>query len=71
MDRNAASVGSVEAEEVGESSGRVLFDYGQGGGNFVRVDVGIESAEDQFGGEAGGVGRGVEFAHEAAIPSVY
>ena len=68
---NAAGVGPVEAEEVGESTGGVLFDQGQCGGNFVRVGVCVESREDQLGGEAGGVGRGVEFAHEATVPGVY
>lgn len=62
---------SLEAEEVGESTGRVFFDYGQCRGYFVRVDVGVESSEDQFAGEAGGVGRGIKFTHEAAIPGVY
>lgn len=64
-------MGSLEAEEVGESTGCVLFDYGQCRGYFVRVDVGVESSEDQFGGEAGCIGRGIKFAHEAAVPGVY
>ena len=69
--RNAACMGPVESEEVGESTGRVLLDYGQCVGNFVCVDVGVERGEDQFGGDAGGVGRGVELAHEAPVPGVY
>lgn len=56
LDGDAAGMGSVEAEEVGEGTGRVFFNQGQCGGYLVRVDVGIESREDQFGGEAGGVG---------------
>lgn len=68
---DAASMGSVEAEEVGESTGRVLFNHGQCGGNFVCVDVGIESGKDQFGSEAGSVSRGIEFTHEATVPGVY
>ena len=68
---HAACMGPVEAEEVGESAGRVLFDHGQGGRNFVRVDVGVESSEDHFCGEAGGVRRGIEFAHEAPVPGVH
>ena len=71
LDGNAASMGSIEAEEVSESAGRVLFDHGQGRRNFICVDVGIESGENKLGGNARGVGRGVEFAHEAAVPSVY
>ena len=67
----AAGVGSVEAEEVGESPGRVLFDHRQCRGDFVCVDVGVEGGEDQFGGDTGSVGRGVEFAHEAAVPGVH
>lgn len=43
---DAASMGSVETEEVGESTGRVLFDHGQCGRDFVSVDVGIESGKD-------------------------
>ena len=70
LDGNAAGVGSAETEQVGKSAGRVLFDHGQGGRDFIRVDVGVEGGEDEFGGEAGGVGRGVEFAHEAAVPGV-
>ena len=34
----------------------MLLDYGQCGGDFVCVDVGIEGSEDQFGSEAGSVG---------------
>ena len=71
LDGNAAGMWSVEAEEVGESAGRVLFDHGQGGRDFIGVDIGVESGEDEFGGEARGVGRGVEFAHEAAVPGIY
>ena len=67
----AAGVGSVEAEEVGESPGRVLFNHRQCRGDFVCVDVGIEGGEDQFGGDTGSVGRGVEFAHEAAVPGIH
>ena len=70
LDGDAAGVGSVEAEEVGQGPGRVLFDCRQGRGDFVRVGVGVEGGEDQFGGDAGGVGRGVEFAHEATVPGV-
>lgn len=69
--RDAASMGSVEAEEVGESTSRVFFDHGQCGGHFVCVDIGIESGKDQFGGDARGIGRGIELAHEAAVPGVY
>ena len=64
-------MGSVEAKEVGESPSRVFFDYGQCGRNFVYVNVGVQRSEDQFSGEAGGVGRGVQFAHEATVPGVY
>lgn len=53
---NSACMGSVEAELFSEGSGRVLFDYGQCGGYFVRVDVGVEGSEDQFGRDAGSVG---------------
>ena len=67
----AAGVGSVEAEEVGESPGCVLFDHRQCWGDFVCVGVGVEGGEDQFGGDTGSVGRGVEFAHEAAVPGVH
>ena len=67
---DAAGVGPVEAEEVGESPCRVLFDRRQCGRDFVCVDVGVEGSEDQFGGDTGSVGRGVEFAHEAAVPGV-
>ena len=52
---NAASMGSAETEEVGESTGRVFFDHAQCGRNFVCVDVGIEGRQDQLGGEAGGI----------------
>lgn len=68
---NAASMGSVEAKEVGESTGCMLLDYGQCRGNLVRVDVGVQRSKDQFSGEAGGIGRGVELAHEAPVPCVY
>ena len=71
LDGDAAGVRSVEAEEVGESPGRVLFDHRQRRGDFVCVDVGVEGGEDQFGGDTGSVGRGVEFAHEAAVPGVH
>lgn len=64
-------MGSFEAEEVGESTGRVFFDDGQRGRYFVCVDIGIESSEDQFGGESGSIGRCVEFTHEATVPGVY
>ena len=67
---NAAGVGSGEAEETGEGTGRVFFDHGEGGRYFVRVDVGVQGRQDQLGGEAGGVRRGVQFAHEAAVPRV-
>lgn len=53
---NAACMGSVKAEQVGQSTGRVLFDQGQCGRDLVCVDVGIEGSEDQFGGEARSVG---------------
>ena len=55
LHRNAAGVGSVEAEEVGECTGRVFFDHGEGGRYFVRVDVGVKGRQDQLGGEARGV----------------
>ena len=54
--RDAASMGSDEAEEFGKSPSRVLFDHGQCGRNFICVDVGVESGEDQFGGDTGGIG---------------
>ena len=53
---NTASMGSTEAEEVGESTSRVLFDHGQCWGDFVGVYIGIEGCKDQLSGEAGGVG---------------
>ena len=71
LDGNAAGMGSFEAEEVSESAGCMLFDHGQGRRDFIGVDIGVESGEDEFGGEPRGVGRGVEFAHEAAVPGVY
>ena len=49
-------MGSVEPEEIGESVSRMFFDHGQCRRNFVCVNVGIESSEDQFGREAGGIG---------------
>ena len=71
LDGDAAGVGSVEAEEVGESLGRVLFDHRQCRRDFVCVDVGVEGGKDQFGRDTGSVGRGVEFAHKAAVPGVH
>ena len=68
---DAAGVGSVETEEVGEGAGRVLLDHRQCWGDFICVDVGVEGGEDQFGGDTGSVGGGVEFAHEAAVPGVH
>lgn len=68
---NAACVRSIEAKQVGEGTGRVLFDDGQCGGDFVCVDVGIEGGEDHFGSDAGSVSRSIELAHEATIPCIY
>ena len=70
MDGDTACVGGFETEEIGEGFGDVFFDQGEGGGGIVDVDVGVEGREEEFGGHAGGVGRGVEFAHEAAVPGV-
>ena len=68
---DAAGVGSVEAEEVSEGPCRVFFDHRQCRGDFICVDVGVEGGKNQFGGDTGSVGRGVEFAHEAAVPGVH
>ena len=35
------------------------------------MHVGVEDGEDEFGGYAGGVGRGVEFGEETLVPGVY
>ena len=46
MDGNSACVGTGETKEVGKGAGGCLFDYGEGGGDMVDVDVGVEDGEN-------------------------
>jgi hypothetical protein len=48
----------------------LLFDDGEGGRDVVDVHVCVEGGQEQVGGEADGVWRGVEFVEEALMPSV-
>ena len=56
LDRYAACVSAIEAEEAGKGAGGVLFNEGQSRGGFVDMDIGVEGCYDEFCSEARGVG---------------
>lgn len=71
LNRNAACVGSGKAEEIGEGARGCFFDKSERRGDLVDMNIGIENSENEFRGDADGVGGGVEFVEEALVPGVY
>ena len=56
LDRYAACVSAIEAEEVGKGAGGVLFNDGKSRRGFVDMDIGVEGCYDELCSEARGVG---------------
>lgn len=70
LDGDASGAGAIEAEERGELLAGVFLNDGQGWGDLVDVDVGVERRQDKLRRYAGGVGGCIKLVEESLVPCV-
>lgn len=71
LDGDASYARAREAEEGGQRFRRMLFDEGQDRRDMVDVEVCVKRGEDEVGGDARGVGGGVELVQKARGEGIY
>lgn len=67
---HAAGKGAGETEARGETAGGETLEDGEGGGDGVDVDIGVEGGQEHLGDQADRGGAAVELVEKALVPGV-